>query len=155
MPTMRFPNVSGENLNRERFDLPEDFGPGRTLALVAYYQPQQAEVDTWLGATLPWEEELADFRVVELPVIRRLPRIAQRYIDGGMRSGIPDPAARARTITIYTDVAAFNRALDITARRVQAMLVEGGRVTWRASGPAGHDAVTELRELLAGSAQEA
>jgi hypothetical protein len=35
------------------------------------------------------------------------------FIDGGMRSGIPDPEARARTITLYTDVSLFNQALNI------------------------------------------
>jgi hypothetical protein len=151
---MRFPTISGENLNREHFDLPDDFGPGRTLVLVAYYQPQQRDVDTWLRVAVPWEGELADFQVIELPVIRRLPRIAQRYIDGGMRSGIPDPAARARTITIYTDVGAFNRELGLRTKQVHALLVEDGQVVWQKSGPVTEEAVGELRRRLAGSRPE-
>ncbi len=35
------------------------------------------------------------------------------FIDGGMRSGIPDPEARARTITLYTDVGTFRQALGL------------------------------------------
>ena len=46
------------------------------------------------------------------PYMYVLPVLSARYgpvrwlIDGGMSRGIPDPAARARTITVYTDVEA-------------------------------------------------
>ena len=145
---MRFPDVSGENLNREPRSLPDDFGVGRTLALIAYTQRQQFDINTWLDATLPWEAELDSFRVVELPVIRRLPRLARRYIDGGMRAGIPDLDARGRTITLYTDVGVFNRTLGLDTSRVPALLVENGEVTWKASGRATPELTAELGALL-------
>jgi len=37
----------------------------------------------------------------------------RRFIDGGMTAGIGDPDVLARTITVYTDVGAFQRALAI------------------------------------------
>jgi hypothetical protein len=37
----------------------------------------------------------------------------RRFIDGGMTAAISDPDVLARTITVYTDVAAFQRSLAI------------------------------------------
>jgi hypothetical protein len=37
----------------------------------------------------------------------------RRFIDGGMTASIGDPDVLARTITVYTDVNAFRRALAI------------------------------------------
>ncbi len=40
----------------------------------------------------------------ELPVLSSRYGPARWFIDGGMTRGIPDASARARTITLYTDV---------------------------------------------------
>ncbi|MDR3747630.1 MAG: hypothetical protein P4M04_05705 [Acidobacteriota bacterium] len=54
------------------------------------------------------------------------------FIDSGMRRGIPDPNARARTITLYIDKKPFEQALQLpTEKTVYALLVDrSGKVLW-------------------------
>ena len=63
-------------------------------------------------------------------------RPARRFIDGGMTSGIGDPDVLARTITVYTDVTAFQRALEIPGSDdVHALVVDrSGAVLARGRG---------------------
>ena len=71
------------------------------MLVVAFRREQQREVDEWL---LELERSRADLAVYELPVISSRYAPARWLIDGGMTRGIPDRSARARTITVYTDV---------------------------------------------------
>lgn len=49
----------------------------------------------------------------------------RRFIDGGMTASIGDPDVLVRTITVYTDVAAFQRFLAIpSSNDVQALVVD-------------------------------
>ena len=67
-----------------------------------------------------------------------------------MRRGIPDPAVRAATITLYIDKAPFKRALRISDEdRIHVLLVDrDGRVHWRAEGPFDPAAAEQLVERL-------
>jgi len=58
------------------------------------------------------------------------------WVDGGMRGGIRDPEARARTLTLYIDKEPFNTALELpTEDQVYALLVDAsGGVVWQAAG---------------------
>ena len=60
----------------------------------------------------------------------------RRFIDGGMTSGIGDPDVLARTITVYTDVAAFQRFLAIpSSSDVHALVVDrDGAILARSCG---------------------
>ena len=73
------------------------------------------------------------------------------FIDGGMRSGIPELAARERTITVYTDTAAFRDSLEIASSdTIQAYLVRrDGTVLWQHRGPATSTAASELAREVA------
>jgi hypothetical protein len=101
--------------------LPGGFPAERTLAVVAFQRWHQARVDRWIaravaagmppttrGATGP-----IPLAVVEVPVLSIQWRPVRRFIDGGMTAGIGDPDVLTRTITVYTDVAAFQRSLAI------------------------------------------
>ena len=61
---------------------------------------------------------------------------ADLVIDGGMTAGIGNPDILARTITLYTDVGAFQRALGIpSSEEVHVFVVEpSGAILARASG---------------------
>ena len=49
----------------------------------------------------------------------------RRFIDGGMTASIGDPDILARTVTVYTDVAAFQRLLAIpSSNDVHALVVD-------------------------------
>jgi hypothetical protein len=57
-------------------------------------------------------------------------RPARWFIDGGMTRGIPDAAARARTITVYTDVRKVTDNLGLAGTDTIAVLIveRSGRV---------------------------
>lgn len=133
----QFPSLQSENLNQEPLNLPADFGASRSVLLIAYKQEQQPIVDTWFPFLERLAEENPDFRYYELPTITSALGLARGFIDGGMRSGIPDPAQRERTITLYTDVAALQRALGIAGTdTIHAVVVdEAGRVLEALEGP--------------------
>jgi hypothetical protein len=119
--TARFPAVGGRSLLGLEMALPRDFPAELTLAVVAFRRWHQDRVDRWIaravaagipptirGATVPMP-----VAVVEVPVISTGWRPGRRFIDGGMTAGIGDPDVLARTITVYTNVAAFQRSLAI------------------------------------------
>jgi hypothetical protein len=121
LDTAVFPPVTGRTLLGMEVVLPAGLPAERTLAVVAFQQWQQARVDRWIDraitAGVPGTPRGAvgdlAVAVVELPVLSTRWRMARRFIDGGMASGIGDPDVLARTITVYTDVAAFQRPLGI------------------------------------------
>ena len=131
--------------------LPETLAGEVNLLLIAFRQWQQRDVDTWT----PVADELAggypQFRAYELPVISQAYRPVARFIDGGMRSGIPDPNVRDATITLYINRSDFMRRLQITTvRSIVPMLVRpSGTILWRTEGPRTPHSEAELRRLVA------
>lgn len=109
-----FPQITAKNLNNEEVTLPDDLAGKPALVLVAFKQRQQVNVNTWLDQLDLIESTIDGVRVIETPTIsgKKWGWMAG-FIDGGMRSGIPDPQARARTITLYTDVGTFRQALGL------------------------------------------
>src|SRR5665811_406456 len=113
--------------------LPADFPADRTLAVVAFQRGQQSRVDRWIeravAAGVPPTTRGArgpiPAAVVAVPVLSTQWRPVRRFIDGGMTAGIGDPDVLARTITVYTDVAAFQRFLAIpSSNDKQALVVD-------------------------------
>lgn len=139
-----FPEVAGRSLDGVAHTLPQDFPADLTLALLAFQQPQQACVDRWIAqaeaAGIPGSVmDLGEDRrrcVVEIPVLSTRWRLGRSFIDGGMAASIKVPRILARTITVYTDVRAFQRALGITGSQdVNACVVRrSGQVLQRVAG---------------------
>jgi hypothetical protein len=140
----RFPAVRGRSLLGSDLALPGDLPAERTLVVVAFQRWQQARVERWIGravdAGIPPTPRVRTgplaVAVVELPVLATAWRPVRRFIDGGMTAGIRDPDVLARTITVYTDVAAFQRSLAIPgSAEVHAFVVtRDGTVLARGSG---------------------
>lgn len=140
----RFPAVTGRSLLGVELALPHDFPAVRTLAVVAFRQWHQARVDRWITRAVadgvpPTPRGLTGVllaAVVELPVLAIGWRPVRRFIDGGMTAGIGDPDVLARTITIYTDVGAFQRSLAIRGgEEVHALVVtRDGTILARGTG---------------------
>ncbi len=140
----RFPDVEGRALNGATYRLPTELPAARTLCVIAFRQMHQACVDRWIT----WAEEAgvpgspldmtngSDTCVVEIPVLSNRWRLGRRFIDGGMATSIRVPRVLARTITVYTDVEKFQRALQIPdSSDVQAMVINlEGTVLARSSG---------------------
>jgi hypothetical protein len=156
----RFPQLQASNLEERLMNLPGDFEGSRNLLLVAFQREQQAQVDTWLREMKRFEEVDPSFRYYELPTIQSPNRLLRWIIDTGMRRGIPDPKARARTITLYIDKAPFLKALGIAdEKRIYCFLVDRtGRVLWRTDGvfeePKGLSLRDALQELLKSGSEE-
>jgi hypothetical protein len=146
----RFPQLKASNLEKRSMNLPEDFEGSRNLLLVAFQREQQAQVDTWLREMNRFEKIDPGFRYYELPTIQKPNRLLRWIIDSGMRRGIPDPKARARTITLYVDKAPFLKALGITDEtRIYCFLVDRtGRVLWRTDGVFDESKALSLRDVL-------
>lgn len=144
-----FPKLTASNLQKKSLSLPGDFAGERNLLLIAFQRKQQENVDTWLREMKRFES-FPDFRYYELPTISKLNPIARWFINRGMRSGIPDPEARGRTITLYLDKDEFKKALKLPdENRIYAILVDrAGRVQWRAEGDFDEAKAGSLRQAL-------
>lgn len=133
---IRFPALVTKDLNGDVQRIPDGLPGELKLFLVAYRQRQQLDIDPWLTLGLRLEGVHAGFRVYELPTLARSWGLVSGWVDDGMRGGIRDPEARARTLTLYIDKEPFNAALELpTEDQVYALLVDAsGGVVWQAAG---------------------
>lgn len=146
-----FPVVAGENLEGRAYRIPDELPGSVRLILLAFEQRQQRDVETWFPTAARLAEAWDDLTWWEFPTLQTPWRLMRWFIDGGMRSGIPDLSARERTITLYLDRAAFLRSLEIPGpERIAVLLLDGeGRVRWRAYGRASEAGISELEDALA------
>lgn len=145
-----FPSVSGHDLNGRSLQLPKDFAGEVDLLFVAFEQRQQDDVNTWKPFADAAAKKHADLRVYELPVLSRGISLMRGMIDGGMRRAIKDDAARAATVTLYIDKAAFRKALGIESEdHITVLLIRrDGTVLWSGRGPYAAAAQPDLDALL-------
>lgn len=149
-PEPHFPLVSGFNLNRVEFQFPRDFEGDLNLVIIPFQQVQQNTVNTWLPALQTIEEEVPGFIYYELPTIYEMPVLSRTFINEGMRAGIPDETARARTITLYLDKTTFKSALNITTENdISLFLVDrAGTILWRGSGAYSPEKADEIITVI-------
>ncbi|MEA3375577.1 MAG: hypothetical protein U9R72_05195 [Chloroflexota bacterium] len=147
---MHFPQITSENLARETFDLPGDFEGDLNLCLTAFQRWHQPLINSWVPLARQLEETHPGFRYYEFPVIRRLNALFRSFIDQGMRAGIPEPVARHKTITLYTDKAPFKQALEIDDEdEIHLRLVDReGVVHWHAPGALTEEAAEGLEKAV-------
>lgn len=141
---MEFPRVDGRSLSGADIALPGDLPAQRTLALLAFQQRHQGCVDRWIAraeaAGVPGSPvDMApgdETCVVEIPVLSTRWKVGRGFIDGGMAASIRIPRVLARTITVYTNVSAFQRVLGIPgSEEVQACVITpSGEVLARVPG---------------------
>ncbi len=79
-------------------------------------------------------------------------RFNQWMIDSGMRGGIPDPATRARTITLYLDKQRFRQALGLPDEdHIYLLLIDqDGRVYCQSHGPYSPEKAASLLAAVEG-----
>lgn len=123
-----------KNLADETKSFPSEFPGERTLLLIAFEREQQDTLDDWsakLNLRKPRGPEW-----LELPVIDDPGAFMRWFVDTGMKSGIPDPAVRARVFTIYTPREAFVRHLGLpdTKHVHLAIADRTGRILFHVSG---------------------
>jgi hypothetical protein len=146
----RFPSVEGRNLEGDHFMLPTDFKSPLNVVLVAFKREQQSDVDTWMPFLKTLHEGRRDLSVYELPTLGRRYRLMRSFIDGGMRSGIPERAVRAGTITLYINKTPFRESLRLADEdRIYVLLVDReGWVFWRSAGHFTDKAGAELARRI-------
>jgi hypothetical protein len=143
-PAWTFPAVTGRDLAGREYRLPADLPAALTVAILAFRQWQQSQVDAWIAAlvaagvpgTPRGAHGLASV-VVEIPVLPGRYSPARRFIDGGMASSIRDPDILARTITVYGHVDRFCAPLGIvdTGDVSVRVVAPTGAVHWGTTGP--------------------
>jgi hypothetical protein len=144
-----FPQLTATNLEGTTLSLPAGFAGARNLLLIAFQREQQKNVDTWLHQMKRFESS-PGFRYYELPTIDKLNPLVRWFINSGMRRGIPDRDARARTITLYIDKPPFMKSMNIPdEKQICAVLIDhSGRVLWRAAGDFDETKAASLQDIL-------
>lgn len=133
---IHFPTVSGQNLDRQEFEFPRDFGGDLNILFVPFQQRHQLVVNTWVPFVQSAEAVYPGVVYYELPTIDAMPGLSRMFINEGMRAGIPDRLSRERTITLYLDTAEFMRAIGVSDKQsVHILLVDRvGNILWRTTG---------------------
>ena len=151
MSAATFPQLTARDLEGHEVALPGGLPTELTVVLVAFRREQQRLVDSWVPRLEDLIGRFPRVGFVELPVIGLLWAPGRRAIDGGMAAAIPDPRARQRTLTVYTDVRRVTAPLGITDRdTITVCLVDrSGRVWWKGSGGFDAEAGSQLEAALA------
>ena len=128
-PRMLTPLV-GRALDGQEYELPGDLATPHSFLVVAFRREQQSLVNQWLPWLIDLDQRRSGVAVYELPVLSSVYGPARWLIDGGMTRGIPDAGARARTITVYTDVRKVVDNLGLAGTDTIAVLIveRSGRV---------------------------
>lgn len=147
---MQLPTVSGANLERQTLTFPADFSGIYNLVFIAFQQWQQREVDSWAPFAETLSHQYPHLAYYEFPTIQKMNWLSRTFINEGMRAGIPNPATRRRTVTLYIDKRAFRRALGIAdERHIQVLLFDRqGAVLWRETGPSTPEKEAALHEVI-------
>jgi carbon monoxide dehydrogenase subunit G len=126
----RLPRLSGRALDGEPYEFPDELRKHHSFLIAAFRREQQALVDGWLPWLLALEQRGSDVAVYELPVLSTAYSPARWFIDGGMARGVGSDSARARTITVYTDVGKVVSALGLPGTETIAVLLveRSGRI---------------------------
>jgi hypothetical protein len=147
---MKLPKVKGSNLNREKMILPDDFAGQVNLVFIAFLRWHQDLIDEWVPFVAQLAEEFPDLRYYEFPTLSPMNFLYRTFLNEGMRAGIPDPATRARTITLYLDKTAFRQVLDIENEKDIWLYLfdQTGQVLWRIRGRYTEEKGAALRQSV-------
>ena len=107
-----FPAIEGNNLNKQKKIVPDDFVDKNLIVIVAFQQWHQPLVDE--SILLLENNGLGEtHNIIEVPTIQKTSKLAEIYLDGVMRAGIREDRIRNRTITAYIDKEQFKVDLEI------------------------------------------
>lgn len=147
------PPVAGNSLAGREVRFPESLAGRPAVLLVAYRRGTQEDVDRWIGFLTREAPGLTFFEVptIASPVWRPL----SRWIDGGMRGGVPRESWPA-VVTLYEDAPRLRDFLgDRGGLSTHVVLLDReGRVAWFDAGgfrdEAGRGLLDALRGLESG-----
>jgi len=151
-----FPTVTGKSLEEERITIPDDLAGQPVILIVGYKQSTQFDIDRWFLGLLQAEVQIPIYEVPTIPGL--VPTPVSKWIDDGMRSGIPEGDWGA-VVTLYRGqakpVAQLTGNRNGQAARV-LVLDDRGEIVWFSDrGYSARQAleVAELAESLAAEAR--
>lgn len=147
---MKFPIIKAENLNKEEVEIPSQLTGNPRLLVVAFQQWHQRVVDSWVPYLTQLVDEFPEFDFYELPTIRKMNFLYRRFIDGGMRAGIPSRETRRRTVTLYINKEHFRQALKIDSEdTIYLYLIDSeGEVIWQSDREISREKALSLRKAI-------
>ena len=147
---MKISSFSGKNLLGELIRFPEDLSHTYSLLIFAFRRSHQSFVDSWIPALTEIHQTCDDFQFYEIPTLARRNQLIRPIIDGGMKSGIHDPATRGRTVTVYITLSTFVKENQIKTRNTITLYLvsPSGEVLWQSQGAFHENKGKELHEHL-------
>jgi hypothetical protein len=144
-----FPSLQGIDLTGANRPLPESLIGNHHILAIAFKRKQQEEVDTWINempSVIGKNEQVSFY---EVPLIHKVNAPYRFWINNGMRSGISQPEARLRTITVYTEKEQFLELLGMNTNNIYLLLInKNGRILWRAEGSANKEKIDALKNAI-------
>jgi hypothetical protein len=131
--TGAMPSVSTETLSGQTVELPKQLPAIVTVVMAGYEFSHQAQMDEWLEK-LKLKERNQEW--LQLHLIGGGYRWLSGFINSRKRPYFPDEYVRARVVPIYTDIAAFNTAMNWgnTTTIHIAIVDRAGKVLYSDSG---------------------
>jgi len=143
------PSMAGIDLLGEERPIPDSFKGDLNIVTFAFEREQQEMVNTWIDGLEPILENEVNVRYYEIPLIYEMNAVMRGWVNNGMRAGIPDEAARERTITVYTDRDKFLKMMSMDTTTIYTVLVDQkGKILWRTDGVATDEKIKTLQGLL-------
>jgi hypothetical protein len=150
---MKFPEISGKNLEKKKYNIPYDLEGELNMLIVPFQRWHQTLVDQWSLFLNNIENLNRNFRYYEMPTLNLSYKAIKFMIDGGMRAGIPDKDVRERTITVYINKGLFKKHLNIQSEDTiyLFLILKNGEILWRTEGKfesyKGEELVKFIKEL--------
>jgi hypothetical protein len=148
---IRFPGVTGTNLNGIEMTLPDAFTETLNFVVVSFDEGQLGRAQTWLPIAQEIAADTPGFAYYSVPAMPDMAPAMRALISGGLVLLVNDSAMRDVTVVLYLqDIDAFTAALDLPDRDsiVALLLNADGEVLWRAAGDYTPAAGDSLRTAL-------
>ena len=141
-----FPRLVGADLQGNQRQLPQSFSGKINLVAVAFMHKQQSDVNSWLPIFTEMAKQNQQIKFYEVPLLSERNALRRVAINNGMRSGVKDEVARARTITVYTNREKFFALTNMREENITILAVDdAGKILCRVDGPATPEKVKRLR----------
>jgi ATP10 protein len=145
----QFPTVRAKTLAGRCVTFPAATKGKVGIIFVAFEQSAQTQIDSWVTPMLSNYLDQADVSYYEIPMISGGYKPVSRFIDSGMRSGVPSDL-HDRTATFYGNQSVFFETMKIvdSTRAYLFVLSRDGRIVYRTSGASTDDHVREAIEAV-------
>lgn len=145
-----FPKMEGIDLLGEMRQLPESFEGKLNIVTVAFEREHQKDVNEWIALADEIMQEHPDVKFYEIPVIYEINAPYRFWVNNGMRSGILEPEARERTITVFTDREKFTGIMNMNTEIIYTLLLDQkGKILWRSPGVLTEENAEDLANEIA------